>query len=88
MKGWAYFLEVWATSTTRYQTNLEPDNIFCPFSPVLYTELVTQIRRVRGSQTRPVPWFSCKREAETDEFQPGSNFPNLFSLHGTYICTM
>ena len=30
----------------------------------------TQIRPVRGSQIRPVPWFSCKRKAETDEIGP------------------
>jgi hypothetical protein len=28
----------------------------------------------RGSQIRPVPWFSCKKNAKTDEFQPGSKF--------------
>jgi hypothetical protein len=39
-----------------------------PFSPVY-----TRIRPVRGSQIRPVPWFSCVYTAETDEFhQPRS----------------
>jgi hypothetical protein len=41
----------------------------CPFSPVY-----TRIRPVRGSQIRPVPWFSCVYTAETDEFQTGPKF--------------
>ena len=39
------------------------------FSPVY-----TRIRPVRGSQIRPVPWFSCKQKGERDEFQSGSKF--------------
>ena len=37
-----------------------------PFSPVY-----TRIRPVRGSQIRPVLWFSC---VYTDEFQTGPKF--------------
>jgi hypothetical protein len=40
-----------------------------PFSPVY-----TRIRPVRGSQIRPVPWFSCVYTAERDEFQTGPKF--------------
>ena len=40
-----------------------------PLSPVY-----TRIRPVRGSQIRPVPWFSCVYTAERDEFQHGSKF--------------
>jgi hypothetical protein len=38
------------------------------------SSVYTRIRPVRGSQIRPVPWFSCVYTAETDEFQPGSKF--------------
>jgi hypothetical protein len=40
-----------------------------PFSPVY-----TRIRSVRGSQIRPVPWFSCVYTAETAEFQTDPKF--------------
>ena len=48
-----------------------------PFSPVY-----TRIRPVRGSQIRPVPWFSCVYTVETDEFQPGSKFVRFDRVNG------
>jgi hypothetical protein len=32
------------------------------------------VLHVRGSQIRPVPWFSCVYTAERDEFQTGPKF--------------
>ena len=63
-----------------YWTNLEPDNIR-PFSPV-YTKPFTQIRSVRGSQIRPVPWFLCKRNGQNGQI---SAQYQLIGIEGTTV---